>query len=320
MTTICGDSVSFAKVKTGMLTDVEVGLWPDRVEKLLVEGRLQRIENGPRLFDYPHDIIRANMECFEGNISHRIASGDYREIADNVFAGEGTEPGEYVTTRTGAGPIVLDRNVEIGPYCFMRGPVYVGPGCRINEHASIKDFVSLGHTCRFGGEAEAVIVEPYSNKQHHGFLGHSYIGSWVNLGAGTCNSDLKNTYGDVNMQYEDPETGIIERVATGMQFVGCIVGDYSKSAINTGIFTGKTIGVCSMLYGFVTTNVPSFVNHARSLGQSTVMSANVMIKTQGRMFARRSVDQRPCDIQLIRDVFEFTRGQRQGMSDELPSF
>ena len=78
-----------------------------------------------------------------------------------------------------------------------------------------------------------------------------------------------------------------------MQFVGCIMGDYSKSAINTGIFTGKTIGVCSMLYGFVTTNVPSFVNYARLFGQVTELPPDVMIATQRRMFARRKVTQRP---------------------------
>ena len=94
--------------------------------------------------------------------------------------------------------------------------------------------MALGHTTKIGGEIEASIVEPYTNKQHHGFLGHSYLGSWINLGAGTCNSDLKNTYGNVKMDYRG------ESVATGMQFVGCFMGDYAKTAINTGIFTGKT--------------------------------------------------------------------------------
>jgi len=149
------------------------------------------------------------------------------------------------------------------------------------------------------------VIEPYTNKQHHGFLGHSYLGSWVNLGAGTCNSDLKNTYGQVNMEYWG------QRVPTGMQFVGTIVGDYAKTAINTGIFTGKTVGACSMLYGFVTTNVPSFVNYARSFGQVTEAPVDVMVATQARMFSRRNVSQRPCDIQLLHDMYELTRHERQ---------
>jgi len=163
----------------------------------------------------------------------------------------------------------------------------------------------LGHTTKIGGELEASTVEPYTNKQHHGFLGHSYLGSWVNLGAGTSNSDLKNTYGKVSMEYAG------RRVATEMQFIGCIVGDYAKTAVNTSIFTGKTIGACSMVYGFVTTNVPSFVNYARSFNQITEAPVDVMIATQARMFARRNVEQRPHDIQLLRDMYEMTRDERK---------
>jgi UDP-N-acetylglucosamine diphosphorylase / glucose-1-phosphate thymidylyltransferase / UDP-N-acetylgalactosamine diphosphorylase / glucosamine-1-phosphate N-acetyltransferase / galactosamine-1-phosphate N-acetyltransferase len=107
------------------------------------------------------------------------------------------------------------------------------------------------------------------------------------------------------------------RVATGRQFVGCIMGDYAKSAINTGIFTGKIIGVCSMLYGFVTTNVPSFVNYARLFGQVTELPPDVMIATQQRMFQRRNVAQRPCDIQLLNDMYLLTRDERQTTGDHL---
>jgi glucose-1-phosphate thymidylyltransferase len=96
-----------------------------------------------------------------------------------------------------------------------------------------------------------------------------------------------------------------------MQFVGRIMGDYAKSAINTGIFTGKTIGVCSMVYGFVTTNVPSYVNYARLFGQVTELPPEVMIATQHRMFLRRNVEQRPCDAQLLHDMYELTRHERQ---------
>ena len=155
------------------------------------------------------------------------------------------------------------------------------------QRASIKDCVSISHTCKIGGEVESTILEAYTNKQHHGFLGHSYLGSWINLGAGTCNSDLKNTYGMVNMQYES------EKVATGMQFVGCIMGDYAKTAINTSIFTGKTIGTASMVYGFATTNVPSFVNYALTFDKVGYLPPEVIVTTQKRMFSRRNVSQRP---------------------------
>jgi glucose-1-phosphate thymidylyltransferase len=102
-----------------------------------------------------------------------------------------------------------------------------------------------------------------------------------------------------------------KRVSSDMQFLGVLMGDYSKSAINTGIFTGKTVGVCSMVYGFVTTNVPSFVNYARLFGQVTATPVEVMVATQARMFARRGVTQRPCDIQLVHDMYELTRHERE---------
>ncbi len=258
-----------------------------------------------QLFEFPHDVIRWNQACFVENLQFRLQHGTYQEIQPNLFASPAAVVGEFVATDPQAGPVVVEEGATIGPYCFLRGPAYLGPCARVIEHSAIKDYVSLGHTTKIGGEIEASVIEPFTNKQHHGFLGHSYLGSWINLGAGTCNSDLKNTYGEVKLDIRG------QKVATGMQFVGCIIGDYAKTAINTGIFTGKILGTCSMVYGFVTTNVPSFVNYARSFGQVTELPPSVMESTQKRMFARRQVTQRPCDIQLLHDMYELTRHERQ---------
>lgn len=273
--------------------------------KLVGLEQMPKQEADLPLFRYPHDVVAWNMKILVENLEQRITSGNYREVADGVFAAERVKLGQYVVTDTDAGPVVIDEGASIGPYVLLRGPAYLGPRVKVIEHAAIKDAVSVGHTVKIGGEVEASVIESYSNKQHHGFLGHSYLGSWINLGAGTCNSDLKNTYGHVKMDYRG------ESVATGMQFMGCVVGDYSKSAINTSIFTGKVIGACSMLYGFVTTNVPSFVNYARSFGQVTELPPEIMIATQQRMFARRSVAQRECDMELLKSMYELTRHERQ---------
>ena len=282
------------------LNDVEA----DSLETLPLGSELE-------LFEYSHDIIRQNMAILGENLDYRLAEQQLTEVQDGLFVGNDVQLPEYYSCDTSDGPIVLDDRVSVGPFSYLSGPGYVGPGSRLIEHASIKDGVSISHTVKVGGEVEASIIEPYTNKQHYGFLGHSYLGSWINLGAGTCNSDLKNTYGKINMEYP---TG---RVATEMQFVGCMMGDYAKSAINTGIFTGKTIGVCSMLYGFVTTNVPSFVNYARLFGQVTELPPDVMVSTQQRMFSRRKVEQRPCDIQLLYDMYELTRSERQTEREHL---
>ncbi|GHT31350.1 glucose-1-phosphate thymidylyltransferase [Planctomycetales bacterium] len=263
------------------------------------------------LLEYVHDIVRYQLRTMNDNLNYRLKNGEYKEIADGVFSADGKPLGQFCVTDSSKGPIVLESGVDIGPYTFFRGPVYVGSKSKIIEHSALKDAVTLGSTTKAGGEIEATVIESFSNKQHHGFLGHSYLGSWVNLGAGTSNSDLKNTYGEVTMEYSN------KKVKTGMQFVGSFIGDYAKSAINTSVFTGKTIGACSMVYGFVTTNVPSFVNYARSFGQVTETAVETLVQTQARMFSRRNVEQRPCDVQLLRDIYEMTKHERQLASEPL---
>ncbi len=262
-------------------------------------------------FHWPHEVIARQMSEMPSAMDWRLEHGDYTETRDGVFVREGVKLGDYAVIDTSDGPIVFDENVQVGPFCYLSGPVYAGAGTRVIEHAALKDGVSLGHTVKIGGEVEASVIEPYTNKQHHGFLGHSYLGSWINLGAGTCNSDLKNTYGTINIQYGET------KMATEMQFLGCFIGDYSKTAINTSIFTGKVIGVCSMMYGFVTSNVPSYVNYARLFGQEALLPAEVMINTQQRMFARRKVEQRECDRQLIRDMYDLSVDERESVDQDL---
>ncbi len=285
---------------------------PPRVDALLEMARtLPKHESELETLIWPHDIVAWHMREMPAALQWRLDHEEYTQTVDGVFVKAGVTIGEYAAIDTSEGPILLDENVQVGPFCYLSGPVYAGAGTRVIEHAALKDGVALGHTVKIGGEVEASVIEPYTNKQHHGFLGHSYLGSWINLGAGTCNSDLKNTYGKINIQYGN------KKVATGMQFLGCFVGDYSKTAINTSIFTGKVIGVCSMMYGFVTSNVPSYVNYARLFGQTALLPADVMINTQKRMFARRKVHQRECDKQLIRDMYDLSADEREAVDQDM---
>jgi UDP-N-acetylglucosamine diphosphorylase/glucosamine-1-phosphate N-acetyltransferase len=307
------DSLLAARIAPADLASWERSPTESQLSSLLAHSRTLNPSTDVRLdvFRWPHDVVAQHMTQMPAAMARRLEHGDYRETADGVFVREGVTIGQYAAIDTSEGPILLDENVEVGPFCYLSGPVYAGPGTRVIEHAALKDGVSLGHTVKIGGEVEASVIEPYTNKQHHGFLGHSYLGSWINLGAGTCNSDLKNTYGKINIQYGD------NKMATGMQFLGCFIGDYSKTAINTSIFTGKVIGVCSMMYGFVTSNVPSYVNYARLFGQTSLLPPDVMINTQQRMFARRKVEQRECDKQLIRDMYEISADERESVDQDI---
>jgi UDP-N-acetylglucosamine diphosphorylase / glucose-1-phosphate thymidylyltransferase / UDP-N-acetylgalactosamine diphosphorylase / glucosamine-1-phosphate N-acetyltransferase / galactosamine-1-phosphate N-acetyltransferase len=306
-----GKRVSAALLPAGVLAPTPLNA--ENVTPWLLELKLPLMEEECfKTLDHQFEVIKYLEPLFAANIEHRIRAGGYRELKPGVFAAENVSIADTAVFRTREGPVVLEKDVEALDFTYFVGPVHVRARSRIIERASLKERVCVGETCKIGGEVEASIIESFTNKQHHGFLGHSWVGSWVNLGAGTSNSDLKNTYGDVRLEYPH------RRVETGMQFLGCIIGDYAKSAINTSIFTGKIVGVNSMLYGFIGTHVPSFCNYARSFGQITECPVEQAILIQKRMFARRGIAQTPEDAELLRAVFEQTRSERL-ISDEPPS-
>lgn len=140
------------------------------------------------------------------------------------------------------GPILVDAGAELRHGAILVGPVIVGPGTIVGERAVLKARTALGPQCRAAGEVGSAIFQGFSNKAHDGHLGDALVGEWVNLGAGTVNSNLLNTYGEVVMRLRGD--GPLER--TGRQFMGCILGDHVKTAIGTRIMTGSSIGTGAM--------------------------------------------------------------------------
>jgi glucose-1-phosphate thymidylyltransferase len=156
-----------------------------------------------------------------------------------------------------------------------------------------------------GGELEESIIQGYSNKGHEGFLGHSYVGEWVNLGAATSNSDLKNTYGTVLFAIKG------KKVDTGQNKVGCFIADNVKTSIGTQIYTAKKVGVASQLHGFITEDVPSFSIWAKNLGvRPTELYMESVIKTQEKVMSRRGIKQSQEDIDLLHKLFRITAKER----------
>ncbi len=309
--TTSGNRVSAALVPAGKNLGEDLS-WCNISARLLELG-LPLEDEMFRTIDWPHQVVDSHLRIFPSNLEHIISSGKYREVYKDVYVGENVDLAPTAAFETSKGPIVIDDGVKVMHFTYLEGPIHLGAGTKVIEHSSIKEITSIGEGCKIGGEIEASLMEPHSNKQHHGFLGHSWVGRWVNLGAGTSTSDLKNTYGKVRVYYRGA------RVETGMQFLGSIIGDFSKSAVNTSLFTGKIVGVCSMLYGTVTTNVPCFTNYARSFGQVTEISLEQVITTQRRVFSRRSTEQTHYDIELTRRVFDLTRDERV-MSEEPINF
>lgn len=284
---------------------------PADLQSYILDRRLPVIEDEFTTLEHTFDVTRYHEKLLGPHLEQLIERGKFHTISENVHVGEGADIASNVVFDTDDGPIVLGNNIRIRPFSYLAGPVRVGDNSLIIDHSSIKHGTVLGHTVKAGGEIESAIVEPYSNKQHHGFLGHAYVGSWVNLGAGTSNSDLKNTYGEISIEADG------RKLPTRLQFLGCVIGDYTKTAINTSIFTGKLIGVASFLYGFISTNVPSFTNYARSFGQVTEVSVDVAIKAQTRAATRRNVTMTSVDTLLMQDLFELTRPERQLSSEQV---
>ncbi len=132
------------------------------------------------------------------------------------------------------GPIVIGPNATVRPLAVINGPCVIGRGCTVFEHANIKPNTAVGPVCKVAGEVGGCVFQGYANKGHDGHLGDSWIGEWVNLGAGTMNSNLLNTYSEI-IARAAPE-GKNER--TGETFLGCVLGDHTKTAIGTRIMTG----------------------------------------------------------------------------------
>jgi UDP-N-acetylglucosamine diphosphorylase/glucosamine-1-phosphate N-acetyltransferase len=138
---------------------------------------------------------------------------------------------------------VIDEGATVGANSVILGPVYVGRYSSVSPLSYIHSGTSIGPMCKIGGEVAASIFLGYSNKPHVGFVGHSYIGQWVNLGAGMTTSNLKNTYGPIKMHIGSKE------IETDRRFLGAMVGDHAKLAVGTRLMTGSYVGYCSLLAG-----------------------------------------------------------------------
>lgn len=201
-----------------------------------------------RVVDRPWDLVHLTVEEIAsdaaalGTLGRNEASvhpGSHTIEPARIALGLGTDVGPGAVLDARGGDILIGRDVEILPNAYIAGPAAIGDRSVVRSGAALYGGSSIGPACRVGGEIAESVFHSYSNKQHDGFLGHSYVGSWVNLGAGTDNSDLKNNYGTVRVEIGG------ETIDTGSMFVGATIGDHSKTAIGTKLNTGTVIGVFS---------------------------------------------------------------------------
>lgn len=251
------------------------------------------------MIEAAHDIITAHERVLEGSLSLRIDTGGYQEIRPGLFVAPGCRVADAVVVRHG--PVVVEADAEIAPFVCLDGPVWIGPGARVNPHAWLRAGTAVGRGCRVGGEIEASVLEPFSNKAHEGFLGHSHLGSWVNIGAGTITSNLKTSYGPIRLHSPRGDGGT-DAIDTGRQFLGAIIGDFTKTAIHSSLPCGCRIGPAATVGGSVPEVVPGFSTLIGGGPSGSRATAEQVTTVLGRMMARRGLGLLPADRDLVQAV------------------
>ncbi|KQT28498.1 glucose-1-phosphate thymidylyltransferase [Chryseobacterium sp. Leaf405] len=218
----------------------------NQIEKMTdIKEELVFFKKPTDLFTYNDKAIDFDFELLtKHKVSQELSStngflGDKKDL----FIEEGAQV-EFSTINTKTGKIYIGKNAEVMEGCNLRGPIALCEDSKFNLGTKIYGATTIGPHCKVGGEVNNIVIFGYSNKGHDGFVGNSVIGEWCNLGADTNSSNLKNNYGHVKLwnyrtkSFED----------TGLQFAGLIMGDHSKTAINTQLNTGTVIGVASNIF------------------------------------------------------------------------
>jgi UDP-N-acetylglucosamine diphosphorylase / glucose-1-phosphate thymidylyltransferase / UDP-N-acetylgalactosamine diphosphorylase / glucosamine-1-phosphate N-acetyltransferase / galactosamine-1-phosphate N-acetyltransferase len=216
-----------------------------------------------------------------------------------------------VVLDTSGGSITIEPEAVVFPHSRIEGPCYIGPGTQILR-GNIREGCSFGPVCRAGGEVEESIMHGYTNKFHEGFLGHAYVCEWVNLGALTTNSDLKNDYSAVEMFMQDP-AGAWSFVDTQDTKVGCYIGDHTKTSIGTFLNTGSHIGVMTLLMGngkVLPKFIPSFAWFLEGAVNGGYGYKN-LLKTAEVAMSRRQRSLSDADRALLDHVYALTAPERQ---------
>ena len=206
------------------------------------------------LFKQPTDLFSFNEKAIDfdfelltkGRASQELsATNGFLGNREDLFIEEGATI-EFSTLNTKTGKIYIGKNAEVMEGCNLRGPIALCEDSKFNLGAKIYGATTIGPHCKVGGEVNNIVIFGYSNKGHDGFVGNSVIGEWCNLGADTNSSNLKNNYASVKLwNYRTKRF-----VDTGLQFAGLIMGDHSKTAINTQFNTGTVVGVAANIFKF----------------------------------------------------------------------
>ena len=263
------------------------------------------------LIDYPWNLVHHNPDALTEDFraaGNSGIEGEFHELAAivgdeaNIYIAPGAVVHPFVAIDVTGGPVWIDEGAEIHPHTRIEGPGYIGKDTII-VGGKIREGCSIGPVCRVGGEVEESIIHGYSNKYHDGFLGHAYVGEWVNLGALTTNSDLKNDYTGVEVKIRG------KLMNSEDTKVGSFIGDHTKTSIGTLFNTGSVVGcmVNTLTHGApMPKDIPScalVIKGAITRGQRF----DDIITTAKTATGRRKRPLTDVDIDMLKHVRQITR-------------
>jgi UDP-N-acetylglucosamine diphosphorylase/glucosamine-1-phosphate N-acetyltransferase len=226
-------------------------------------------------------MLEHDLPILGAGMSTSVPAGSIRVGEHPVFVEEGAIIEPAVCFDTTAGPILLSTGSHVHAFTRLVGPLYVGRGSSVTTDRIAAS--SIGDVCKVHGEMSNTIVIGHANKGHDGFVGHSILGRWVNLGAGTITSNLKNTYGTVQLWTPG---GVRD---TGLQFLGTLFGDHAKTGIGLTLTTGTVIGAGANVYG---SRMPPKAVPPFAWGEASEFAGyhvDKFLEVAERMMARRHV-------------------------------
>jgi len=305
---IAGSEVAWIRLTSREMAELQ-GDW-NSLADLAKNKRV--VDTGGVLFRYPWELVRRNpdqlMRDFaDAGVSQMPAPGEVQCQGDptDIYVSERAVIDPYVVIDARNGPVSIGHDVHVLPFTRIEGPCHIASKSQLFR-AHVRSGTTVGPVCRVGGEVEESILHSHVTKYHEGFLGHSYVCPWVNFGAMTTTSDLKNNYSNVKVPLEG------RPISTGMNKVGTFFGDHTKTAIDSMFNTGSSIGVMCMVLpdgGLLPRHVPSF-----SSVQSGTLSRNWTLES-GLETARVAMARRDCELtealeEQLRTVFEMTSDER----------
>lgn len=257
------------------------------IEEVKIDSKLVR--NAWEMIEMNESQLAADFTLLagEGRDRQRSPPGVVQKGAENIWVSARAEISPQAALDGSSGPIWIAEGVSVLPFSYIEGPAYVGHDTIVNG-AIIRGGTTVGPVCRVGGEVECTIFLGNANKAHGGFLGHSIVGEWVNLGAGTINSDLKNNYSSVKITVAD------KVYDTGMIKMGALIGDHVKTGIGTLINTGAVFGIgCNLFGGGIQPKfIPDFIwggagRYEEYRLEPFLETAAVIMKRRGKTLTQR---------------------------------